>query len=749
MAKFDKEVISKNGLEISDELPLSNYENYGVYEENAHGHSTIINTNDLTKENWSYHYNSIINLLRDGIETDEVQGSFIEVHFADRKKLDLTIPDYLLNLIMWNMLIRTNIPIESKHIFFAKEIKKDTIKDYIDKFLIDTSRKRFTNKELNNIIDDTLYHMHDIDEFAMFLSNTVNLEDNVFLMEKNPEFYECMHADLSNIPIEDVKTVGMQYANKAIELMKNAKNELGYDHCLADAWRASEGINAKQFKEFTINIGTKPDGRGGVFEKAIANSFINGGVASPLDYFIESSTGRTAQIIKYKNVGSSGHFARLLGLNNMDSHLHPDPHYDCCSKNFLKIFIKDAKTLKMLRNRYYRLAPNGVENIITNKSHDLIGKTVYLRSPITCASAARGQGICYKCYGDLAYTVYDAGINFGVNIGRIASENLSSSLTQKLLSAKHLLETFVEKVTWVDKFSELFEIEGNVIRLNSEIDEKNYKLFIDPNNIELENEEDDDLSSITEGDEDAAPIYNEYITEFEVLEDETFYRITNDKAIKLYISSELNTIIRRKGEPVEGKICIDFSELKDADTLFIIPIENNELSKTLNHLEDLLNTNNAIKGMDIHQLLQSIIETVIEGGLNIASTHLEVIISNQCRDAEDILKRPKWYLYDPDYMILSLNRALTCNPSVVISMSYQKVGKLLYNPLTFKKNGSSFMDLFFMEKPQYAIQGIEEKEEEFKPTPGELYEPMIFFEDPNKVTVATEEVIDDIDEEDY
>ena len=311
-----------------------------------------------------------------------------------------------------------------------------------------------------------------------------------------------------------------------------------------------------------------------------------------------------------------------------------------------------------------------------------------------------------------------------------------------------VLETFVEKVTWVDKFSELFEIEGNVIRLNSEIDEKNYKLFIDPNSIELENEEDDDLSTIAEADEDAAPIYNEYITEFEVLEGEMLHHITNDKGIKLYISSELNTIIRRKGEPVEGKICIDFSELKDADTLFIIPIENNELSKTLNHLEDLLNTNNAIKGMDIHQLLQAIIETVIEGGLNIASTHLEVIISNQCRDAEDILKRPKWYLYDPDYMILSLNRALTCNPSVVISMSYQKVGKLLYNPLTFKKNGSSFMDLFFMEKPQYAIQGIEEKEEEFKPTPGELYEPMIFFEDPNKVTVAPEEVIDDVDNED-
>lgn len=732
----------QNNLEelIANSRPLCNEENYGIYLPIANGKNMKLSITDITKENWLDHYNSILNLLRDGIETSEVQDSFIKVLFADSVSLDLSVPDYLINLIMWNMLVRTNIPIESKHVFFDTEIKRDSIKRYIDTFLIDTCRKRFTNKELNNIIDDTLHRFHDIDEFALFLANTVNLEDNVFLMNTNPEFYECMHADLSNVPLEDVKAVGMQYANKAIDIMKNAKQFLGYDHCLADACRASEGINPKQFKEFTINIGTKPDGHGGVFEKAIPTSFINGGVATPIDYFIESSTGRTAQIIKFNNVGTSGHFARLLGLNNMDSHLHNDPNYDCCGQNFLQIFIKDAKTLKMLYNRYYREHPHGIEKLITKADTHLVGKTIYLRSPITCASAARGQGVCYKCYGDLAYTVFDAGLQFGVNIGRIASENLSSSLTQKLLSAKHLLETFVEKVSWVKKFNEFFEIEENVIRLNSDMEGKDFKLVIDPESIELENEEDDDLSMMD--DDESAPIFNEFITEFEVFDGAELHSITNDKNIKLYISTDLNTIIRRKGEPIDGKIHIDFSELKDL-ALFIIPIENNELSKTLEHLKDLLDKNNTIKGMNIHQLLQALIETVIEGGLGIVSTHLEVILSNQCRDAENILEKPKWYLRNPDYEILSLSRSLTCNPSITVSMSYQKVSKLLYNPLTFKKNGASFMDLFFMEKPQYAIKGIEETEEEFVPKPGEFYEPMIFMEDPNKITVAPAETIDD------
>lgn len=727
---------------------LTHPENYGIYAGIIDGKKIKVDVRDFNKENWLNHYNSVLNIFKDGIETEIVQTCFITIIFSNGEELELSLADYLLNLIMWGMLIHTNIPILPMHIFFTNEIKKDSIKDYIDRFLIDTSRKNFNNKELNNIIDDTLFRIHDIDSFAMFLSNTVNLEDNIFLMDECTDFYDCMHADLSGIPLEDVKSVGMEYANKAINIMKDASQYLGYDHCLADACRASEGINPKQFKEFTINIGTKPNGLGGIFERPILNSFINGGVASPVDYFIESSTGRTAQIIKYQNVGSSGHFARILGLNNMDSSLYQDPNYDCFSKNLVEIYIKDKKTLKMLKNRYYRIDPRGMENIIHGTDTWLIGKKVYLRSPITCASAARGQGICYKCYGDLSYTVFDAENNFGVNIGRIASETLSSSLTQKLLSAKHLLETFIEKIVWSDKFNDFFEIEGNLIHLNSELNPKDYRLIIDPNLIELENEEDDDLTASGDDDDENAPsIYNEYICEFDVAYGNEVYNITSDKGTKLYISNELNSIIRRNGEPIDGKCSIDFTDLKNIN-LFIIPIENNELSKTLDRLKDLLDKNSTIASYNIHTLLQALIDTTIEGGLNIASTHLEVILSNQIRDKENILERAKWYEYNPEYEILSLNRALTCNPSITISMSYQKVSRLLYNPLTYKKKGASFMDLFFMEKPQYAIAGevYDEANDLSKYRHGEYYDPITFASDPDKITTQIDKNNPDEDE---
>lgn len=683
---------------------LVNYQNYGPYLEFIENGHQVINVNrEINEKSWQLHYDSILNIMKDGIETDFIHDNFITIRFSNPITVDLSVADYCFNLIMWYMLIRTDTKIEPKHLFFEDEFKKNSIKNYIDKFCITPNRKKFSNKELNNIIDDTMHLFQGTDNFSFYLANTMNLEDTIEMMNSSKEFERLLHLDLSSVPIEDTKSVGMKYTARMIEIMKNdSKNILGYDHCLADAWRASEGVNPKQFKEFAINIGSKPDGSGGVFPEIINKSFLNGGVADPMDYFIESSTGRTAQILSKMNVGSSGHFARLLGLNNSDSFLHNDPDYCCDSVNFIKAFVMDHNFLNKINNRYYRMNPHGVEFLVdSNKDTHLIGQTVYLRSPMTCASASRGQGICYRCYGDLAYTVKD------INIGRIASEILSSVLTQILLSAKHLLETVIEKLNWCDKFMEYFDISGNIITLIAEMDYKDLKLLIDPEGIELEDDDDD----YPEEDDSSLHQYNEYITEFEVLNEATgeTYIISNDKSEKLYISYELNNIIRKKGEPVDGKISIDFNEIKEV-SLFLVKIENNDLTKTLAHLNRLLNKSSIIKDLTKDEWMQQIVETAIAGDLNISAIHLEVIMSSQIRDIDDVLYRPQWECENEPYEILTLNKALTYNPSITISLSYQKIAKLLYNPITFRKKDASFIDLFFMECPQLYTHNLEKDE---------------------------------------
>ena len=663
-----------------------NYENYYVYKDLVITGKIFINAKDINKNTWRQHYSAIYSILCDGIEQKIVQSAIVTVHFDKyNMNINLSIPDYYMNLMMWYILVFSDTEIQPGHLVFEKEFTKNTIKKYIDKFLIDPKRKIYTNMELCNIIDGLQTLFKDINNFSMYLSNTMNNEDTVFM--------------------------------------------LGYDHCHTDAFRAGEGVNKKQFTEYQVAIGYKPNSEGNIQPKPINRSFINGGLEDPIDYFIESSAGRVAQILTKMNVGESGNFARLLNLNNGDAHLHPDPNYVCDSKNYLKLTITDEAFLNKYTNRYYKLDPErGVEYLLTpESSKDLIGKTLYFRSPCTCASAARGEGICYRCYGDQAYT------NNTINIGRIASEILSSVLTQILLSAKHLLETAVESLNWCDEFKNFFEIDGNTITISEELELKEWRMLIDPDNIGID---EDDIAMSDEDDEDSAVSfnqYNEYITEFEMQDvNGNTYLITNEKAEKLYISPDLNSIIRKKAEPVDGKISINAEELKEI-TLFLMNVQNNGLTKTLNQLNRLLNNNTILKNYDLHSWAQAIIDTVIKGGLSINGIHLEVLMHDQIRAVDNILERPQWEYPNEPYELVSLNKALTNNPSVTISISYQKVSKLLYNPLTFRKNKPSFMDLFFMERPQKYIRNLEESEVYDLNDDG-LINPLITVEDNTKIT---------------
>lgn len=679
---------------------LDNYNNYGPYVDLLKAGYMVVQTKDINIDNWDSYFNGMLNIFKDGIETDLVQGLFITVDFGNGVQTELTLFDYFFNVIMWYLLISTKQQIVPKHLFFQDDLTKWSIKNYIDEFFINENIKLFSNIELNNIIDDVLYHFSVIDQFSLYLANTINIEDDIILMKKSKEYYDIIHADLSQVPIEDVKDVGMDYTERAIKIMKNAKGILGHDHCLADSWRSGEGINKKQYREYAINIGSKPDGIGGVFPVIINKSFLTGGVNTILYNMIESHTGRTAQILSKSNVGSSGHFARLLGLNNFDSFLHEDPDYICNTRSFEKVTIKNIQILNLYNNRYFRYNEDGMEYIIKSKRDlDLIGKTIYVRSPITCASNVRGEGICYRCYGDLAYVTRD------INIGRIASELLSSILTGILLSAKHLLETKVKKLKWPTEFFNIFEVEDNIIKLIPDGNFKGYKLVIDPEDIELENE-DEDYADFGEDEEAEAQgmYYNESIVKFSIVysDDKEMVMHTEDFD-KMYLSVDLNNTIRKKANAYDTKISINLNDLQDIP-IFLLMISNNELSATLNKLKDKLNKKSETESMNKDELLQSVLETVVEGKLDVSAIHLETLLSNQIRDIDNILEKPKWEYPNEPYRMITLDRALRENPSITISLSYQNLSRALYNPLTFRKNGTSFMDLFFMVQPQKFIQ---------------------------------------------
>lgn len=663
---------------------LENWQNYGPYVPLVKEGAMRMPTSNLSKANLDNHFESILNIMRDGIETDVVQNMAINVLFEDNVDVTLSIFDYFINLMLWNLPLSTDAKVTSKYLFFEDDFNSRALKDYIDDKFLYINRRNYSTRTLCNIIDDTLYKFKYVDEFSFYLCNTINDEDTIALMNENPEFYSYMHSDLSGVPLEDVKNVGQEITNKAIKIIQNS------NHCLADSFATGEGINKKQFREFAVNIGTIPDGNGGVYPHIVNNSFINGGVNQIADSLIESAKGRQAQIYSKNNVGTSGAFARVLGLNNRDAILHPSSTYSCKTRHSIMVTILDNVMLKRYNNRYYRLRKDGPEHVLNfKKDKHLIGQTLYFRSPMTCASKTNGDGICYKCYGDLAYT------NSTINIGTIAAELLSSELTQMLLSAKHLLESNIKSLEWVDGFFDIFEVNFNILKIKEDFECKKWKILIDEINSE---DEMDDIE------------YNEYIFKFQIMDPKgrvmDMYTKTSEN---IYLSTDLSDYLYKMPTPNGNQYVIDMEDIKDMD-LFLIHISNNELSATLDHVKAIINKFPKMSGMTKDRLIQEFVQAVIKGGLNVDAIHLEVLLSNQIRlglDEDSILEMPYWEFDHEEYALVNLDTALKNHPSITTTLEYQKVSKTLYNPLSFNKRKPSQMDLFFMNSPQEFMSSVD------------------------------------------
>lgn len=681
---------------------LTHFENYGVYEDFVkNSEKFIVAVNEITKDNIYNRIECIKNIIRDSIELSDKRK--IRILFSNGKVIKLTLPDYFINLVFWYAIIRCGGEIRPKHILLVQEFTAKTIKNYFNKFIIEPYKRTLDITLLNNIIADTLYFFNFVDEFSFYFSNSINIQDDISMMNAIPEYNELLHGDFTKYTFSELEDRRAEAINRVVELIKNSKEFIGHDHGYTNPFRAKELINLKQLTEFMIAIGAKPDGDGGIIPYTVNNSFITGGVNDTISYFIDSYAGRIAQIMSKKNVSSSGDFARCLGLNNQETHLHEDPDYCCDTKNFLHVTINSKDIFKGYIGRFFRFTEDGFERELTENDYDLVaGKTLLFRSPITCASLARGEGICYRCYGSLAY------INKNINVGKFGSDETSRVFTQRLLSAKHLLTVKIDKVEWPEIFHEAFIIDSNEIMIKKNIN-RNLALSIIPADINYKNEND-----IIDDDDEYDFVadlngYNEYIETINIKDLDTNEEFTmeSDAIDAFYIEKQLMDYIKNHADPDDDNVEVLIPLIKnnfDNGPILNVEIKNNDLGAAMNSVMKIIDRN-AVTGSfkTYDDFCNSYTTALIHGGLSIPAIHSEILIANQIRSMENILLRPDWSVKNPPYQILTLSKALTDNESLTISLSYKRLSSAFKDALTFKKNKGSSMDYFFMEQPQKFI----------------------------------------------
>lgn len=708
---------------------------YGVFTPITQGQPIVIYTKDITSVTINDYTSNLKDVFLDYIEVPEIQNNRITFVFDNGMEVKLPPAYALINLIVWGFIVNTNQTIKPYHLFFNKKgITNSYIKSYIDKYCIIPVREQVSHNSdrmiihnLNRTIYDSLRGLKFVDKFAWYFNNSINLEDFILMYNNCPGFKQIMDRHNSDYYTKfgtngdhNMNDEALDDMNRLIDYIVNAKQYIGRDHCLSDAFRSKEGIKPKQAREVLVNIGMKPNGEGGIFPYVVNTSYISGGANNVAFHILESLVARIAQILSKKNTSRSGHFSRIMILNCSATRKYTmpysdkiDPDYDCGTRNFLEYYVEDETALKKISDRWYRLNPMGMERRLTNtynivkENSDLIGKIIYLRSPIKCLSAANGKGICRKCMGEL-YNIVPA-----TNISTYSVTNVTEPLTQMMLSAKHLMEAKIDSITFnttiisEEELARYIIIDEGTIYINPDIpDAKKWHLYINVDDIQediiasLDDSGDDDLEDT--GIEDSL----NYTNVFYLRKNNTNETITirTTEMDNLNFTDWFNNFIENR-HSIGNNEDIDIpvtTLIEENAPLFDVGIHNDDMSERLESVIKVIDLKANTDSYTAETFLSTLSSKLNSIGLGyIMSVHLEIIIMNQIRDKKDIIEMPDWSVPNQtNYQILTLKKAVMTHPSISIAMQSENIAKMLHSPLSLRKHKPSPYDLMYMVQPQ-------------------------------------------------
>ena len=641
----------------------------------------IIDEQMVSKKRYRKWIDEIYDMIKEGFEIKEFRTYPVKFKFKaeDTEVHQLQLRHFLTNIMIWEAFMRLEMEsqLDASFIYDCEDITDDTLCTYFNEKIIENGKLILRNdknmtRKLNRIMHDVTYNLSRIStDFNIILGISINIRSFIDLAKRNERFNEIINTKLDeDMQPAEIEVYLDNLMREEIQILRDNEN------CLQPMLRAHAGIKDKQLREFSINGGTKPDLYGNTIPIPINTNFLVGGLKTLEHYTIDAMGGRKAAIMSKSMMGISGHFATTVVL--MASSVKFSHEDDCGSLYPVPVYIKNINTLYKFVGRFYKesLMENEYKVIRKGDQH-LIGKKIYMRSPMTCACKT---GICKTCYGLL----YE--INKDLDSpGAFSAIKLTMPVSQDILSSKHLLSTTSIKIEFNQEFNKFFKISSNYVVVNEDIEDKvkDYTLIIN----------DEDLIPISEFDENE---FNHYVRQFYVKDKKgelTFIEELNEN--DLYIDKHVYSQMKK----CNGHREINLSKVLKSDKLFVIEIKNNELTKPLYDIMDLLDKKSNDYRTDIPSTLARMIELMIQSKINLQAIHAEMILCALIRRKDNILERPDFSSYGAlDYDIITVKDALENNPSPIIGISFQYLKRqLTKRPLTYMKGADSVYDPLFKE----------------------------------------------------
>ena len=307
-------------------------------------------------------------------------------------------------------------------------------------------------------------------------------------------------------------------------------------------------------------------------------------------------------------------------------------------------------------------------------------------------------------------------------------------VVQGILSAKHFQTTNSSVIKFIPEFNKFFGIAGTDIVLADNIDDiTQYSILIRRENIMTADGDESELDYSTKGrrrkkttmnsnksdeidlnddemdDDDGDGMeltFNYSTTKFEVVknlhaktEDAREYIEFEDVDSKeLFIHTDLITRMT-PGKDSKGEYrAIDLEALNPEEFIFLVDVQNNELTKPMKSIQRVLNNKDHDGCSTYEELVNHMVDLLIASELDAASVHSEMIIRQLVKRPDNVLKRPNFerIIMTQDYQLLTVSAALKKNPSITTSLStpYLK-NQLVEMSETFEKDAPGIFDPLF------------------------------------------------------
>lgn len=694
------------GQYVDIPVPLIDYEKF-----DKRLNDTVFIVQDIfqSKKTFKPVLKELYGYMKSGFEQERVRKHPLKFKFTEDEATPRTmeIRHFIINMMLWSAFIRYDRvdELNASQIYDCHNVTADNLNGFINEHLIIPYQSTIDARTISKALDDCIYMLSLIYlDFSLMLGLTMDMETFIDLRNKYPRFGELLNTKpkegMQPKEIEEMISSSLsEYLDIVID--KDKTNNL------RPFLVTGAGINKGQLAQFSIMDGLKPDIEGNVNPTPIDSNFINGGLNSISNFYIDGQAGCKPLILNKTVMGKSGYFSYKTMTLSSNYRLSQTVE-DCHSKRPIKYEVKTKKHLKKVDQRYYYDLFGKLHKINANKDTQLIGQTIWLRDPITCCSK---DGICHVCYGDLWYTNNDPLFH----AGRYAATQINEPIQQKILSSKHMLRTVSNMIKFEPEFYRFFVLDTNKIKLNMDCDEnlKDWRLFV----------ADDDFYYIDElsGNDD----FNTYIEKFSLVNNKTGEQLilkeTADR--DLFLFGNIVSMLKDKGpiiitnedgkeEEIPGRSLL-LSKLEEDDAIAAINVVNNELSTPLKNIIKLLDRKDHFGCKTVDDMVNKLVQLTIDSGMSVAAVHGSMLMKGLIRQKDNILVAPDWSdpdITDDDYQMLSVSNALIYNPSLSVSFAFDNANKQIISPMTYKKYKPSDYDLFFKEDLyDYSVSYYKEK----------------------------------------